>query len=113
MYNIIYEVTFSTCDAIYLGNTQQTSKKRMDGHFSDLQLLLKNGQKPDSFAAHFVHHFNNTMSRTDLRKCMTFKVINHLNPIGAMKTFMKTNFNICMKERLTTLKNLRDKSVTV
>ena len=29
------------CDAIYIGNTQQTFKKRMNGHFSDLQSLLK------------------------------------------------------------------------
>ena len=40
----------------------------MDDHFYDLQRLLKNGQKSDSFAAHFVHHFNNTTSRIDLRK---------------------------------------------
>ena len=42
---IIYEVKCSTCNAIYIGNTQQTFKKRMYGHFSDLQRVLKNGQK--------------------------------------------------------------------
>ena len=51
---MIYEVQCSTCDAIYIGNTQKNFKKIMDGHFSDLQRLLKNGQKLDSFAAHFV-----------------------------------------------------------
>ena len=66
------------CDAIYIGNTQQNFKKIMDGHVSDLQRLLKNGQKSDSFAAHFVQHFNNTKSRTDLHKYMTSKVINQL-----------------------------------
>ena len=70
--------------AIYIGNTQQTFKKIMDGHFSDLQRLLKNGQKSDSFAAHFVQNFKNTMSRKDLRKCMMSKVTKQLNPIGAM-----------------------------
>ena len=45
------------CDAIYIDNTQQTFKKIMDGRFYDLQRLLKNGQKSDSFAAHFVQHF--------------------------------------------------------
>ena len=63
------------CDAIYIGNTQQKFKKRMDGYFSDLQRLIKNGQESGSFAAHFVQHFNNTTSRTDLCKIMTFKVI--------------------------------------
>ena len=101
------------CDAIYIGRTQQTLKKRMDGHFSDLQRLLKNGQNSDSFAAHFVQHFNNTTSHTDLRKCMTFKVLKQLNPIGAMKKFAKTNCNLCMQERLKILKMIRDKRVTV
>ena len=38
----------------------------MDGHFSDLLRLLKNGQKYDSFSAHFEQHFNYTTSRTQL-----------------------------------------------
>ena len=42
---IIYEVTCSVCDAIYIGNTQHNFKKIMDGHFYDLHRLLKNGQK--------------------------------------------------------------------
>ena len=70
---IIYKVKCSTCDAVYIGNTQQNFNKRMDGHFSDLLRLLKNGQKSDSFAAHFEQHFNTTTSRTDLRKYTTFK----------------------------------------
>ena len=72
------------CEAIYIGNTQQTFKKRMDGHFSDLLRLLKNGQKSDSFASHLEQHYNSTTSRTYLRKYMTFKVVKQLNPIGAM-----------------------------
>ena len=61
---IIYQVEYSKCDAIYIGNTKQNFKKRMDGHFSDLERLLKNGQKSDLFAAHFVQHFNSTTSLT-------------------------------------------------
>ena len=110
---IIYEVKCCICDAIYIGNTHQTFKKRMDGHFSDIQRLLKNGRKSDSFAAHFVYHFNDTTSRTDLRKCMTFKILKQLNPIGVMKKIMKPNCNLCMQERLTILKKLRDKRVTI
>ena len=100
-------------DAIYLGNTQQTFKKIMDGHLSDIIRLLKNVQKPDSFASHFEHHFNCTTSHTDLRKYMKFKVVNQLDPIGAMKNFTKPNCNLCIEERLTILKNLRDKRVTI
>ena len=80
----------------------------MDSHFSDLLRILKKGQKSDSFAVHFEHHFNSTTSCIDLRKYMTFKVVNQINPIGAMRTFAKPNCNLCMEERLTVLKMLRD-----
>ena len=85
----------------------------MDGHLYDLLRLLKNGQKSYSFAAHFGQHFNTTTSRTDLRKYMTFKVLKQLNMIGAMKTFTKPNCNLCMEERLTILKKIHDKRVTI
>ena len=101
------------CDAIYIGHTQKTLKKRMDGHFSDLLRLIRNGQKLDSFAAHFEQRLKATTSRADLRKYMTFKVVKQLNPIGAMKTFTKPNCNLFMEEHLTILKKLRDKRVTV
>ena len=65
---IIYELTCSMCDDIYIGNTQHNFNKIMDGHLSDLKRLLKNGQKSDPFSAHFVQHFNTNTSRTDLRK---------------------------------------------
>ena len=85
----------------------------MDGNFYDIQRLLNNRQKPDSFAAHFVQKFNTNTSRTNIRKYITFKVVNKLNPIGAMKTFTKQNCNLCIQECLTILKQLRDKCVTV
>ena len=85
----------------------------MYGHLSDLQCLLNNGQKSDYFAAHFLQYFNNTTSHTDLCKCVTFKVIKQLNPIGAMKTFTKPNCNQYIQERLIILKKLRDKRATV
>ena len=51
----------------------------MDGNYSGVLRLLKNGQKSDSFAAYLEQHFKYTMPSTDLRKCMTFKVLNQLN----------------------------------
>ena len=63
----------------------------MDGHLSDVQRLLKNGHTSDSFAAHFKQHLKSNTSCKDLHKCMQFKVANRINPIGAMKSFMKPN----------------------
>ena len=97
---------------VSLWNMKKRTVNMYHNHLDPVK-LLKNGQKSDSFAAHFVHHFNNTTSCTDLHKCMAFKVINQLNPIGAMKTFTKPNCNLCMQERLTILKKLREKRVTV
>ena len=85
----------------------------MNSHFYDLQRLLKNEQRLDSFAAHLVQHFNIITSRTDLCKYMTPKLVKQLNPIGAMKKVMQPNCNLCMQECLTILKKLRDKRVTV
>ena len=84
------------CGAIYIDNTHQIFKKIMDGNYSGVLRLLKNGQKSDSFAAYLEQHFKYNMSSTDLRKCMTFKVLNQLNPIEAMKTCTKHNCNLCM-----------------
>ena len=53
------------------------------------------------------------MSRTDLRKCMTFQVLNQINLIGALKKFTKSNCNLFIEERLTILKNIREKCVTI
>ena len=41
---LIYEVKLSMCKYIYIGNTHHTFKKRMDGHLSDIQHLLKSGK---------------------------------------------------------------------
>ena len=110
---LIYEVKCLICDAIYIGNTHQTLKKKMDGHFSDLLCLLKNRNKSYSFAAHLEQHFNSTTTPTDLRNYMKFKVVKQINLIGAMKKITKPNCNLCIKEHLTILKKLHDKHVTV
>ena len=100
------------CDAIYIGNTQQTFKKIMDGHFSDLLRLIKNGQNSDLSADHFEQHFKSTTPRKDLCKYMLFKLVKQLNLIGEIKTFTKPNCNLFMEEHLTILKNLCDKHIT-
>ena len=43
---------------------------------------------------------------------MSFKLVKHINPIGAIKSFTQLNFNLCMEKRLTILKKLCDKNVT-
>ena len=84
----------------------------MDGNFSDVQRLLKNGQKSDSFTPHFEHPFKSTTPRMDLHKCMEFKELKQFNPIGSNKSFTKPNCNLCLEECLTILKKLYYKLIT-
>ena len=44
---------------------------------------------------------------------MVLKLVKHTNPIGAMKIFTKTDFNICMEGRITILKNVPDRYGTL
>ena len=70
-------------EAIYIGNTQQTPKKRMDGHFSNLLHLLKKRTQIRLICCPFRTALYDTTSHTDLCKCKTFKLVKHFNPIIA------------------------------
>ena len=85
------------CDAIYVGNTQQMLKKRTHVHLFNILHLFRIGHKSDSFSAHFEQNFHATMSRTYLRKYITFKVVKQINPIGAMKNITKPKCNLCIE----------------
>ena len=85
----------------------------MDGHFYDVQHMIKNGRKSDSFSAHDEQHFKYTTPHTDLQKYMLLKLVKQFNKIGAMKSFMKYYCNLCIEKWLTILKKLRDKNITI
>ena len=110
---MVYKVTCKICDAVYIGNTQLTLKARMNAHYNDVQQLVKNGTLSDSFASHFVQHFNQKPSHQELRNIMKFEILSSVKPIGAMKTFGKPECTLCMKERLSILDFIRKKSVHV
>ena len=44
---------------------------------------------------------------------MTFKLVKQINLISEMKTLTKPNCNPCMEERLTILKKIHEKRITV
>ena len=103
-YCIMYKVTCKLCNAVYIGNTQQSFKEQINGHFSDVQNLIMNGTVSDSFAKHFAKHFDSKPSCKTLHDNMEFKIVSKLNPIGVMKTFTLRNCSLCMNECLTILK---------
>ena len=79
----------------------------MDGHFSDTLRILNNGKNK----THLLPTLNRTLPL--IRHVHICVIIRQLNLIGAMKTFTKPNCNLCMEERLTILKKLHDRSVTI
>ena len=87
---IVYEVKCKDTGKSYIGQTQQTFKDRMSGHFGDVQHLHDEGKKKsDSYAKHFAQQFPNgdNASPLEQRKHITSKVVWQGNPINAMKTF--------------------------
>ena len=71
----------------------------MYGNFQDDQCILKYGQKPDSFAAHYEQQFNYTTPCTGLCNYMTFKIVNNTelnsdtNPLkNPTETYLWRNF---------------------
>ena len=53
------------------------------------------------------------MSLMDLRKFIMFNIVNHIYPFGEMEYYIKLNYNLCMEERLTILKNICEKNITL
>ena len=88
---IIHEKVFTLCDYIYMGNTHQIFRKRIGVYFSDVQSLLKNGQKSELFAVHFKQQFKSITPPMEWRKRETFKVVKQINPIREIGSFTKPN----------------------
>ena len=99
----MYKIKYTFFGDIYIGSTQQTSKKIMDSLFSGVQRIIKNKQKSDSFSSHYKKHFKYTTYYTELVKRISFKEVKYINPIVSNKPFTKPNLNICIEERLTIL----------
>ena len=105
---IIYQVTCKETGLIYIGNTQQTLKDRMYGHYADLQKLVFKGIKSDSFASHYSTLFEKGTkpSPAQMREKMSFSILWQGNPITVNKTFGSKNCRLCMRERTLILKNM-------
>ena len=108
---IVYKATCKLCDMAYIGNTQQTYKKRMQGHFQDVKKLFNKDIHSDSFARHFGHHFNyregdkqEAPTPQKLREVLKFEVVWQGNPISIVKTFGKRTCLLCSVERMEIVK---------
>jgi hypothetical protein len=106
---VVYKVECKASSKVYIGNTQQHFKKRMQQHFNDVKKLLQHGIKSDSYAKHFASQFSNLDNLTPeiQRNSIVCKVLWQGNPINVVKTFGTPNCALCNKERLEILKQSR------
>ena len=90
---------------IYIGNTQQNLKERMNQHAQDVRVLVNTGKTSDSFARHFAKHFGPAEKATvaKARELVKVEVEWQGNPISIMRSFGKLNCGLCMKERIKIL----------
>jgi hypothetical protein len=106
---VVYKVECKTSSKVYIGNTQQHFKWRMQQHFNDVKKLHQHGLKSDSYAKHFANQLSNFDNLTPAlqRNSITCKVLWQGNPINVVKTFGTPNCALCNKERLEILKQSR------
>ena len=109
--NCLQKVECLNTNCVYIGNTQQHFKNRMQQHFNEVRKLHQLGEKSDSYARHFARQLVNfeKVSNTLQRNTIHCSVIWQGNPISAVKTFGTTNCVLCAKERLEILKLSRYK----
>jgi GIY-YIG catalytic domain len=106
---VVYKIECKVTSKVYIGNTQQYLKKRMQQHFNDVKLLHKQGIKSDSYARHFAKQFVNQKELTPetQRNNIQCEILWQGNPINVVKTFGTPNCALCNKERLAILKQSR------
>jgi GIY-YIG catalytic domain len=106
---VVYKIQCKNSGKIYIGNTQQPFKKRMQQHFNDVNKLHQKGIKSDSYAKHFAEQLRNfkTLSPNLQRNSITCKIIWKGNPISAVKTFGTKDCSLCNRERIEILKASR------
>ena len=106
---VVHKVECNRTGKIYIGNTQQHLKTRMQQHFADVRRLVLNGEKSDSYARHFASLVTDGQAPTPAtqRKNITCSIIWQGNPISVVKTFGTRNCGLCSRERIEILKQSR------
>ena len=79
----------------------------MEQHFQDVAPKVASKKNSDSFAAPFAKHFTQKPSPQLCRNIVSSNILSTLNPIGSMKTWVKSSCTLCMKKIIERIDNLR------
>ena len=105
------------CNAKYVGNTQQNLKERMNGHFTEVQTLIRQRKREDSFSLHFARHIlhkSKDPMKTkvgDIRSTTSIEILHQLNPISCKKTFKKYHCTLYMTESMKIVEYMKKDSI--
>ena len=105
---VVYKATCKTSKMSYIGNTQNHLKKRMQQHFGQVNDVLKNGKKSDTYADHFSEvwkHWGSPPSGLVQAQELDISIMWKGNALSTMKTFGTRNCVLCAKERVAIVKH--------
>jgi hypothetical protein len=103
---VVYKATCLQTQAVYIGNTQQPLKLRMQQHVGDVKRLYTIGKQSDSFASHFAKLIPPGLPKKDVSSHIKIKceILWQGNPVHCVKTFNTRACKLCSKERLEIIK---------
>ena len=78
----------------------------MEQHFQDVAQNILHDNNSDSFATHFAKKITLKPIPQQCHKIMSFGIISTVNHISSMKTWGKSSWTLCMKERIKIIYNL-------
>ena len=117
---IIYKAQCKICNEAYVGCTQDTFKKRMTHHFSDVTRLTStskpvlpsdDSRRSDTFAKHFAKHFPQDATPQQLWENLNLDVLWQGNPLSCVNTFKMPKCCLCTMERLFIFKLTASKKI--
>jgi hypothetical protein len=85
---------------VYLGNTQQHVKTRMQGHVQDTKNHFINVKSSDSFVTHFAALVPKGTVKKHVKDFVKIKIdiLWQGDPLSCVKTFGTRAFKLCAKE---------------
>lgn len=106
---VVYKATCLQTNKVYIGNTSQHVKTRIQQHIRDTKDLVCKGKRSDSFAYYFSKLVPPDTPRKEVNQHVKLKIdiLWKGNPLAVVKTFGTNCCKLCAKERLEILKLTR------
>ena len=97
--HVVCGAKFNICRKAHAGYAQQTLKKRMQNHLSNVMKLANKSQPSNSFAEHFVNHIIcEPFKDKHVRDIIEVKVSREYDPIFSSKKFGHNDCVLCMSK---------------